>query len=60
MERFVDQGAAVGVADLNSDGARFVADTIRGEGGRSIGMNVDVSSGDSVREIVAMTRETVF
>ena len=58
VERFADEGAAVGVADLNSDGARSVADTIRGEGGRSIGMSVDVSSGDSVREMVAMTRET--
>ncbi len=42
-EALAREGAAVVVADINSDGARQVADGITGEGGRALAVPVDVA-----------------
>lgn len=42
------RGAAVGVADLNHEGAQIVADQIRKLGGRAMGVAMDVTSEDAV------------
>ncbi|MFL9966906.1 3-hydroxybutyrate dehydrogenase, partial [Paraburkholderia sediminicola] len=41
-------GAAVGIADLNADGANAVAEKIRELGGRAIGVLMDVTSEEAV------------
>lgn len=41
-------GAAVGIADLNADGANTVAERIRELGGRAIGVLMDVTAEDAV------------
>ena len=41
-------GAAVGVADLNAEGANVVSEQIRNEGGRAIGVLMDVTSENAV------------
>jgi 3-oxoacyl-[acyl-carrier protein] reductase len=42
-EALAREGAAVVVADINTDGARKVVDGIRGEGGTALALPVDVS-----------------
>lgn len=46
-------GAAVLVADLNGDGAAQIAEEIRGAGGRSVGVEVDVTDEAQVAAMVA-------
>ncbi len=48
-------GAAVGVADLNEEGARRAAEEIEREGGRAIPLRADVSRWDQVDTMVAAT-----
>ena len=53
-ERFSAEGAAVSIADINSDGADAVADSL---GERAIAVHCDVSSGDQVQTAVDKTIE---
>jgi 3-oxoacyl-[acyl-carrier protein] reductase len=46
--RFAAEGAAVGVLDVNGEGAERVAAAINEQGGRAIGLTVDVSQKDQV------------
>ena len=48
-EALAREGAAVVVADINTDGAERVAAAIRAEGGNALAMNVDVSDPDSAK-----------
>jgi 3-hydroxybutyrate dehydrogenase len=45
-------GAAVAIADLNIAGANATADAIRGDGGRAIAAQADVTSEDQVEALV--------
>ncbi|MDP6516915.1 MAG: SDR family NAD(P)-dependent oxidoreductase [Alphaproteobacteria bacterium] len=53
--RFVAEGAAVAIADLDETVARTCADGIAGEGGRALACPVDVTSPDEVRAMVDAT-----
>lgn len=53
--RFAREGAAVVVADIESDSAARVAQEIRAEGGRALDVFVDVSVRESVAAMVART-----
>ena len=48
-EALAREGAAVVVADINTEGAQRVADGITGEGGTAIAVTVDVSDVDSTK-----------
>ena len=48
-EALAREGAAVVVADINTDGAERVAAGIRGEGGTALAVHVDVSDPDSAK-----------
>jgi NAD(P)-dependent dehydrogenase (short-subunit alcohol dehydrogenase family) len=52
------RGAAVVVADLDADGAANQADQIGGDGGRAIGIGVDVADETSMAAMVAATLDT--
>ena len=52
-EALAREGAAVVVADINTEGAQKVADGIKGEGGNAIAVRVDVSDPDSAKEMAA-------
>lgn len=54
-EYLAGQGASVVAADINHEKARNVVDKITGDGGIAIPMEVDVSSWDSCRDMVAAT-----
>ena len=54
-EALAREGAAVVVADINTEGAQKVADGIKGEGGNAIAVRVDVSDPDSAKEMAAQT-----
>jgi 3-oxoacyl-[acyl-carrier protein] reductase len=54
-EALAREGAAVVVADINTEGAQKVADGIKGEGGNALAMRVDVSDPDSTKEMAAQT-----
>ena len=57
-ETLADRGVAVGVADINLDGAAEVADGIRGAGGRVAVIPFDVTDRASVHAgLVAINRE---
>lgn len=47
------EGASVVVADIDVEGAEKVAASIEGDGGRAIGIRVDVSDPSSTREMAA-------
>ncbi len=51
--RFAGVGAAVVVADVNSDGANEVADTIQGSGGSAVAMVGNVADNNAAEEMVA-------
>jgi 3-oxoacyl-[acyl-carrier protein] reductase len=55
--RFASEGAAVAVADLDQGPADEVAGAIRQEGGRAIGISVDVTRRDQVEAAVARVVE---
>ena len=50
---FARRGAAVVVADIDSEAAKQVAKEIIDEGGRAVGLDCDVTSDQSVRETAA-------
>ncbi len=54
-EALAREGAAVVVADINTDGARRVADGIAGEGGTAIAVPVDVSDPASAQAMADRT-----
>ena len=54
-EALAREGAAVVVADINTDGAQKVADGITGEGGRALAVRVDVSDPESAKDMAAQT-----
>jgi NAD(P)-dependent dehydrogenase (short-subunit alcohol dehydrogenase family) len=54
-EALAREGAAVVVADINVEGAVRVADRINAEGGRAMGVEVDVSQIDSAKAMADRT-----
>jgi len=50
---FADEGARVGVADRDSEGARRVADEISESGGEALALSLDVASAPSVEAAIA-------
>ena len=54
-EALAREGAAVVVADINTEGAQKVADGIKGEGGTALAVPVDVSDPESAKEMAAQT-----
>lgn len=53
--RFAQEGAAVGVVDIDEDGANEVTEAIRAAGGRAIALVGDLSDDGFSREIVEKT-----
>ena len=51
------EGAKVVVADYNTDGAKAVAEAIRGKGGEAHALFVDATREESVRELIAKSKE---
>jgi 2-hydroxycyclohexanecarboxyl-CoA dehydrogenase len=58
VTRLADDGAAVLVADLNSQGAADVAASIVEKGGRAAGYGVDVTDAPAVRAMTEHARQT--
>src|ERR1700754_4317165 len=54
-EALAREGAAVVVADINTEGAQKVADGIKGEGGTALALHVDVSDPDSAKKMAVQT-----
>ena len=54
-ESLAREGAAVVVADINVEGAKKVADGIKGEGGSALAVRVDVSDPESAKDMAAQT-----
>ncbi len=52
-ETYAKAGAAVGIADLNIEGANAVAEQIRAAGGQAIGLAMDVTDEEQVNKGVA-------
>ncbi|MDY3331668.1 MAG: 3-hydroxybutyrate dehydrogenase [Pelistega sp.] len=52
-ETYAKAGAAVGIADLNIEGANAVAQQIRDAGGKAIGLAMDVTDEEQVNQGVA-------
>ncbi|HZC25684.1 MAG TPA: SDR family NAD(P)-dependent oxidoreductase [Actinopolymorphaceae bacterium] len=50
--RLATEGAAVGVADVDAEGAARVVDEIAGQGGEAVAVRTDVSSSDAVDALV--------
>ena len=50
--RLAKEGAAVGVADINLDSAKRVADTIISQGGKALAIKTDVCSSADVKKMV--------
>ena len=55
-ERLASRGQPVAIFDLNADGAKAAATTIEAEGGRAIGLQVDVTNRSGVEEAVEEVR----
>jgi meso-butanediol dehydrogenase / (S,S)-butanediol dehydrogenase / diacetyl reductase len=53
--QLAQDGAAVAVADLNEGGAANVAAEITGQGGRALGLHVDVTDAESTAALVERT-----
>lgn len=56
--RLAAEGAAVVVGDLDGDAARAVADDITADGGRALGVQMDVTDESSVEELVRVATST--
>ena len=54
-EALAREGAAVVVADINTEGAQNVADGINGEGGTALALPVDVSEPESAKAMADRT-----
>jgi meso-butanediol dehydrogenase/(S,S)-butanediol dehydrogenase/diacetyl reductase len=57
VKHLAENGAKVGVADINKDNAEAVAEQIRGDGGEAIALGVDVAERAQVRGIVGKVVE---
>ena len=51
-KRFVQEGAKVIIAEINSDNGKIVADEINNNGGRASFIETDVASSSSVKSMV--------
>lgn len=51
--RFAEEGAVVLSADVSEEGTQQTAETVQKEGGRALGLRVDVSRRDQVKAMVA-------
>lgn len=58
VQRFAQEGAAVGVADINAAGIETVVEEVRAAGGQAIPLVVDVSDEAAVEAMVKETVET--
>jgi meso-butanediol dehydrogenase / (S,S)-butanediol dehydrogenase / diacetyl reductase len=56
-ERLVEEGARVGIADIDTSGAEQVAKQISDAGGQAFGVHVDVSRAEQMRAFVDATAE---
>ncbi len=52
VERFIEDGASVVVADVNGEGAKQVADELVAKGGKAIAFTVDVSEEEQVKAMI--------
>jgi 2-hydroxycyclohexanecarboxyl-CoA dehydrogenase len=57
--RLAREGKAVGVLDLNAEGAEKVAEEIRAAGGKAVGVGADISNRGQVEAAVAKVREAL-
>jgi NAD(P)-dependent dehydrogenase (short-subunit alcohol dehydrogenase family) len=55
--RFAEEGARVGVLDINGQGARRVTEEIKGRGGHAITLEADLTNEGSVNGAVAQLKE---
>src|SRR5450631_1396961 len=55
--RLAAEGAAVAVLDIDAAGSARIVEDIRGQGGRAIAIQTDVSDFDSVERAVAQLRK---
>ncbi|MEE3331578.1 MAG: SDR family NAD(P)-dependent oxidoreductase [Myxococcota bacterium] len=53
--RYAEAGAAVMCADLNGDGAKTIAETVNGSGGRAAALQLDVSDESAVEKSLQQT-----
>lgn len=56
-ERYASEGAAVAIADINLSAAQQAAESIKSQGGKAIGIAMDVSNEDSVNAGTAQVAE---
>ena len=56
--RLANEGASVGVADINLAGAQHTEQLVRGDGGKALAVHVDITQFDAVQAAVRRTRET--
>lgn len=56
--RLAQEGAAVVIADIDTDGAAARAETIASKGGTAIGVGVDIADESSVQRLIATTVST--
>ena len=52
-----EQGAAVVIADINMDGVQETVKAVEEKGGKALGVKLDVTSKESVDEMVATVLE---
>ena len=57
-KRFVQEGANVVIAEINSDNGKKVADEINSNGGRAVFIETDVAISTSVKDMVKKTVTT--
>lgn len=57
-KRLAAEGASVGVADIDIDGAQHVADEITGQGGKALACRCDVSARDDVKSMIHQVVDT--
>jgi 3-oxoacyl-[acyl-carrier protein] reductase len=55
--RLAEEGAAVGVSDINMDSAKRVADLIIARGGQALPIKTDVCKSSDIKEMVAQVAE---
>jgi 3-oxoacyl-[acyl-carrier protein] reductase len=55
--RLAEEGAAVGVSDINMDNAKRVADLIISRGGQALPIKTDVCKSSDIKEMVAQVAE---
>ncbi len=55
--KLAQEGAAVGIADINPDNAKRVADLITAKGGRALPMKIDVTKSAEIKSMVAQVMD---